>query len=619
MSNHLNITPKTLLVGINARYSHTNLAIRYLRQQIIKNGFDVTLYEQSINVYYDQLLREIAKLAKAYDIIAFSAYIWNIELIKSLSQDLNQLYPHKIWIAGGPEVSYDPQNELASGLAVDCVLAGEGERSLVQLLALLSAEKWIDCQNKRAFLNKATQTIEGLFTREMSSKEAFPVVVDLSEIPFPYQEDESLEHRVIYYESSRGCPYNCSYCLSSTLKGVRYLPIERVYKELKWFIDKKVMQVKFVDRTFNADKNRTLSILEFIANHDNGYTQFHFELTAALIDDSLFKVLERVRPGLYQFEIGIQTTNENTSREIYRIQPLDNTLDRCRQLIATGNQHIHMDLIAGLPFETPDTFSQAIDTCMSVGPHMLQIGFLKLLKGSAIRFQKDHYGYLHSHRAPYEVLSSNTFSFEALQEVKQIEELVDHFYNSGLLRLPIRLIGILEDGRYAQFFKGLAQYFSDTHFFERPQKQDEWVNAFKTYVVSKCQFGEYKEAIEELIDWQAARFGVNSAAERLGSLDTNNRQDCFELLQTRHVFSEHPVLGLLSPKEAIKKITVIMTHYDDIALESMLESNICVTKEMIKTWKEKRSKTNLQLIDKTTKHAFSGMYPIYLGKNGDNH
>lgn len=605
--------PAFLMVGINARYSHTNIAIRYLAQALKMNGFQADILEESINIPYGQLLRKIANVAKGHDVIAFSTYIWNIEIVRDLLADLHQLYPEKIWMAGGPEVSYEPHVEFARMTGADLILAGEGEEAIVALAGQLYPFRGKD---KTEFLASAAIDVPGVFTARGVSdgnlpKEAFPVIKDLSVLAFPYGEDEPLDNRILYYESSRGCPYNCSYCLSSTLKGVRFKPLESVFGDMDWFIAKKVMQVKFVDRTFNADRDRTHSLLSYIISKDNGFTQFHFELTAALIDEAMLNLLANVRPGLFQFELGIQTTNAETSKEIHRTQPLELTLERCRKLVVLGRQHIHMDLIAGLPYDTATSFEAAMDRCFTVAPHMLQIGFLKLLKGSEIRIKRDKYGYIHSQKAPYEVMSSNTLSFDELQEIKKIEEVVDRFYNSGIVRLPIRLIGILLQGEYTGFLKKVVAQADHEGCFDRQVKTEEWLELIRTVAGSEFESTGIVSSLMDFMDRQAARFGVPGAVERLGSQDPDFRRDVFQILHDSQPYANHPIIGKLPVKDQFKKINAIMTKCDGDILEKMLESDKEPDRDsLMSILKDNQSICHIELIDKTAKHPFTGMYPI---------
>ena len=415
---------KTLIVSINSKYIHSSLAAWYLKESLENSKWNVSVLETTVNDDNDRILSSIFN--EKADLIAFSCYIWNIDIVLATAENLKKILPECVIILGGPEVSYDAEKILQLRPFIDCVIMGEGEvlfGKAVEYYAGLNN----DLEHESAVAFRKDGIIVNLGYALISSR-------SFDFIKSPYTEEMllSLNGRIVYYESSRGCPFSCAYCLSSSFKGVRYFSLSRVKSDLTILINAGVKQIKFVDRTFNADNKRALDIINFVLENC-GRASFHFEVAGDLFNDDLLDKLSNVPTGLIQFEIGVQSTNIQTLEESARKTDVAKVLRNAAKLIGYGNMHIHMDLIAGLPYETLEIFKKSFNDVYSVRPHMLQLGFLKFLKGSAISsaqvVQKHEYKYRET--PPYEFLSNTYLSYEDALHLKNIEEILDRYYNSG--------------------------------------------------------------------------------------------------------------------------------------------------------------------------------------------
>lgn len=429
---------KIILCGINAKYIHSNLAIFSLKTYAEKKeGIEnvLAIKEYTINHYVENILRDLYE--ECADVIAFSCYIWNISYVRELAAELKKVSPHTaIWV-GGPEVSYDSVKFLRENPSVDLVMRGEGEKVFAKLVKLyqknyvhmvsegqIKKEMWQEVPEQRmqgVVLRAGSEMIDG----------GFAPLMNLDEIPFVYEDFDPFTHKIIYYESSRGCPFSCSYCLSSIDKTVRFRSLNKVEKELSVFLDAGVDQVKFVDRTFNAKKSHAMAIWNYILEHDNGVTNFHFEISADLLDQDALELFKKMRPGLIQLEIGVQSTYDKTVEAIQRKMDLKKVFSNVDRVHKMGNIHQHLDLIAGLPEESLEQFKQSFNDLYVHEPDQLQLGFLKILKGTVMEEKALEYDLLYRDNPPYEVLSTKWLSFDELILLKGVEELVELYYNSG--------------------------------------------------------------------------------------------------------------------------------------------------------------------------------------------
>lgn len=439
---------KILLTTLNSKFIHSSLALRYLKSYNKDRFPDIHIEEYTVNNDLDYILSEI--YLKDYDIVCFSCYIWNVGQTLEIAKNLRKVNRKVKILLGGPEVSYNPMDILKEHRYIDYIIFGEGEETIGELF---------DCIiNKRGNINN----IEGLaFARDevIYVNEGRTLFMNLDDISFPYEDLKDLENRIIYYESSRGCPFNCQYCLSSTVKGVRYISLKRIKEDLKKFVEADVKQVKFVDRTFNADKNHCLNIMKYIESIDNGRINFHFEITATLIDDEILSYLKNVRKGLFQFEVGVQSTSEKTLREIGRNMDFGKIKYVIDQIASYNNIHLHLDLIAGLPLEDYETFLLSFDDVYRLKPNKIQLGFLKLLKGSGVMINSDRYGYIYRDNPPYEVMCNDYITYREMLRLKLIEEMVDEYYNSHSFDFSVDFIIANYYERPAAFFESLAIYW----------------------------------------------------------------------------------------------------------------------------------------------------------------
>uniref|UniRef100_UPI003FEF804F B12-binding domain-containing radical SAM protein n=1 Tax=Anaerostipes sp. TaxID=1872530 RepID=UPI003FEF804F len=437
---------KTILVAINAKYIHSNLAVYCLRAYAKPYLEEIEIAEYTINQPTDAILMDLYQ--KKPDLLCFSCYIWNIEYVERTVREIHKLLPNiPIWL-GGPEVSYDAKDVLNRLPQVSGVMKGEGEQTFLELLDYyhgkikhLSEIPGITCKDGKDILETPWRP-----------------VMDLSKVPFVYEHIEDFKHKIIYYESSRGCPFSCSYCLSSIDKCLRFRDLSLVKKELQFFLDHKVPQVKFVDRTFNCRHHHAMEIWSYIKEHDNGITNFHFEVAADLLKEEELELISDMRPGLIQLEIGVQSTNPQTIEEIHRKMDFFKVADIVKRINAGHNIHQHLDLIAGLPYENLESFKQSFQDVYEVHPEQLQLGFLKVLKGSYMEKQKDRYGLVYKDIPPYEVLYTKWLPYDDMLVLKKIEEMVETYYNSSQFNNTLRLLESEFDTAF-KLYESLANFY----------------------------------------------------------------------------------------------------------------------------------------------------------------
>lgn len=469
---------KLLLTAINAKYIHSNLAVYSLRAYAKEYREQIELAEYTINHRMEYILSGIYK--KRPDVLCFSCYIWNISEVLAVAEEFHKLCPDvPIWM-GGPEVSYEVENFLQEHPFVTGVMVGEGEKIFQDL-----CEYYVNLEEKgKICFGEKPETIKGLAFLNADGHMILTepqTPLDMSTIPFCYDEMEDFKNRIIYYESSRGCPFRCSYCLSSIDKKLRFKDIGLVKQELLFFIEKEVPQVKFVDRTFNCDHHHAMEIWRFLKENDRGITNFHFEIAADLLTDEEIEFIAGLRPGLIQLEIGVQTTNPETITEIHRSMDLERVKYVTSRIKEGKNVHQHLDLIAGLPFEDYMTFQKSFDEIYALKPEQLQLGFLKVLKGSYMFEHAKEYGVIYQSRPPYETMETKWLSFDEVLKIKQVEEMLEVYYNSRQYPMSIKLLETEFDSAFAMF-AALGDYYEQKGYFSLSHSRIQRLNIFLEFV-----------------------------------------------------------------------------------------------------------------------------------------
>lgn len=444
---------KILLTALNAKFIHSSLALYYLKGTCTGLTREVSLKEFSINGRFWDIFREIYQI-KA-DLVCFSCYIWNIDLTLKLCRLIKKVLPDTLIVLGGPEVSYQTQEIMETNPAVDYLVVGEGEETF---------REFVEC----LLCGLSLEKVKGLVWRQKGKIRENPkraLIRDLDQIPFPYDaaDLEKLQNKIVYYESSRGCPFSCQYCLSSIEKGVRFFSLSRVKKDLARLIKAGVNQVKFVDRTFNCQKERAKEIIDFLIKLNPPGINFHFEVVADLLDEQLISLLRQAPPGLIQMEIGIQSTNQRTLEIVGRQMNFTRVQETVTKLREGGNIHLHLDLIAGLPGEGLLSFTRSFDDVFLLFPNQLQLGFLKLLKGSGMRDRAEEFGIKYQDFPPYEVLETNVLSFDDLLKLKTVEELLESYFNSQRFRQTLTFAAArFPSGPFAFFLRFAGYLFEKT-------------------------------------------------------------------------------------------------------------------------------------------------------------
>ncbi len=546
---------KTLLIAVNSKYIHSSLSCWYLKASCGDETGELKLLEYTVNDNPDSVLSSIY-LEKA-DVAAFSCYIWNIDYVLKLIESLKTVLPEIKIVLGGPEVSYDSEEIMKSNSAIDFIVSGEGE----YILPLILKKIRTGCSR--------LDSIEGLSYRvsdEVYSNRGFNIVGSLDKLRSPYDEEmiSSIgNNRIVYYESSRGCPFSCAYCISSTFEGVRYFSMERVKDDISKLLRAKVKQIKFVDRTFNCNRIRAMEIFKYIIDNA-GETNFHFEIGGDLFEEEMLSLLKTAPKGLIQFEIGIQTVNRKAIVSVNRKTCFEKLYKNVEKLRAAGNIHLHLDLIAGLPWEDLKSFENSFDWVYSLRPHQLQLGFLKLLKGSSIRKNVGEHMYRFKKYPPYEVLSNSYMSFDEIIELKGIEELVERYYNSGKFQKSVSYI--------------ISNYFdSPFDFYKRFNLYCEEMGTFKRSVSSRELYGILGEFLGSFyVDTRLPVMNDLLKFDYLASDNSNNLPEglerekginlnelTFEFLKKEENITGYlPLFKGIPAKQIFKKIHIEVFNYD---------------------------------------------------------
>jgi len=550
---------KILLTTLNSKFIHSSLAIRYLKAVIEPlEEITVELKEYTINMHNEDILVDIYK--GNYDLIVFSTYIWNYSEIENLTRALKKVSPNTKILLGGPEVSYASEEEMKTNPNIDFIIFGEGEDTFKEFIY--------------AFMNNLDyDSIKGLVYREKGEifkNSERPLIKNLDAIPFPYEETlEDLDHRIIYYESTRGCPFDCSYCLSSTIKGVRYFSLERVKKDMLFFLNKKVKQVKFVDRTFNIKKEHYFEIIKFLNNNDNGITNFHFEITASLLDQEVIDYLKNVRPGLFQLEVGVQTTNSTSLKTINRGMDFSNIEKTLVEIVKLDNVHSHLDLIAGLPYEDFKSFLSSFDDVYRLKPNKLQLGFLKILKGSEMEKNQEKYGLVYDALPPYQIYFNKFINFDEMIVLKGIEELLDIYYNSNYFAYSLDYMINKKFKRPSEFYQAFYDYWCDEELFEHKHSK---LKRYKILLDFYKDTFEPSEVFEELLKFDYI-LNKNKKIDKLFNRIQPNgyRNSCHEFLQNDEKLNKYlPHFKEKNAKYIIKRVHFEKFKFD---LKKFIDSN----------------------------------------------
>lgn len=516
---------KILLTAINSKFVHSNLAIRYLNAFVKDIPCEVKNREFSINDREENVLKEI--ICEKPDVVAFSTYIWNVEMVEKLSNLIKRVNPNIEILYGGPEVTYDSSVFLAKTCG-DYVIEGEGEKTFREFVEYKIGMREIESIRGLHYKNKGIVVTNG--SRPL---------MNMEELVFPYEADENLDNKIVYYEGSRGCPFNCKYCLSSTTHGVRFHSIERVLSELQYFIDKGVRLVKFVDRTFNCNPKYSMAIWDYLIKADTN-TQFHFEISADILKPKELELLRNAPDGRFQFEVGVQTTNDDVLKNINRFVNFSDIKEKVLELMSIKHIKQHLDLIAGLPGEDYESFRKSFNDVHSIGPEEIQLGFLKLLKGSSMREESEKYGMVYSPYPPYEILKTDLVSYEEMLKLKRVEEMVDKYYNSQKFNNIIKFFYPKFDTPF-DFFYALGNFFEEKGYFNRNIGNSEYYKVFLDFNMEILKGDE--EYLKDIIRYDYLLFNKKRGMPEFikNDLSKDVELQIKEKYRAEHSFKEYSV------------------------------------------------------------------------------
>lgn len=514
---------KVLITAIDSKFIHSNLAVRYLRNFTKDMDYEGKIKEFTINDREGRILEEIIK--EKPDVVAFSTYIWNVELISRISNLIKKVDSKIEILYGGPEVSFDSRTFLKNNVG-EYVIEGEGEKTYRDFILYKLGK--IKLEEVKGLHYKINDSVYSNEKRPLMS---------MDEIVFPYEEDEDLSNKIVYYEASRGCPFNCKYCLSSTSHGVRFLDIDRVLNELKYFINKKVRLVKFVDRTFNCNHKFSMAIWEFLINQ-NTNTQFHFEISADILKDEEIELLKNAPEGRFRFEVGVQTTNDDVLRNINRFVNFSDIKEKVLELESLKNIDQHLDLIAGLPGEDYDSFKKSFNEVHEIRPEEIQLGFLKLLKGSSMREDADKYGMEFSPYPPYEILKTDKVSYEELLKLKKVEEMVDKYYNSQKFKFILKYFENKFEKPF-DFYYSLGMFFEDKGYFNKNIGNAEYYKVFLDFNESVLE--ESNKYLKEIIRFNYLIFNKKRGLPEFlrSDMEREEEKSIKENLKEEYSFKEY--------------------------------------------------------------------------------
>lgn len=558
---------KILLTTLNSKFIHTNLAIRYLNQMVKDiEDIEVDIREYTINNELDFILKDIYK--NDYDVILFSTYIWNVNDIVKLCDNIKKVKPNMKIALGGPEVSYDSEDSMKKYDFVDYILYGEGELVFRDFVKYLKGDIQIEDVDGIVYRNN----------KDIIKNKPMKLLENLDLIPSPYEKlnKEEYENRIVYYETSRGCPFNCQYCLSSTLQGLRYFSIDRVKKDLKALIDARVSQIKFIDRTFNANKKFAMEIMKFLMENDNDYTTYHFEVTAHLLSDDMLEFLKGCKEGLFQFEIGVQTTNEKVLDAVGRRDDFGKLSYVVKKIASYRNIHQHLDLIAGLPYEDYKSFENSFNDVFNLGIEHLQLGFLKMIKGTGIRNRADEHEFRYKDYPPYEVLYNKYISYDQILKLKDIEEILERYFNSKNFVLSMRYIihNFYKQSPF-KFFEDFATYFNDNGYFNMSQGKNQLYKILLDFYLDKINVNS--DLFKEIIKYDYISLGKTSNVpaflEKVDMEDFKNRCHLF-LQNEENILKYIPRFENTPAKQIIKYVHFEVFKYDILKLKEDIKAKL---------------------------------------------
>lgn len=558
---------KILLTTLNSKFIHTNLAIRYLNQMVKDTeNIDVEIKEYTINNELDFILKDI--YANNYDVILFSTYIWNVNDIVKICNNLKKINPDIKIALGGPEVTYDSEEAMKKYDFVDYILYGEGELIFRDFTKHLKGDMNIEDVDGIVYRNNDTVT----------TNKPMKLLENLDLIPSPYEKlnKDEYENRIVYYETSRGCPFNCQYCLSSTMQGLRYFSIDRVKKDLKALIDARVSQIKFIDRTFNANKKFAMEIMRFLMENDNDYTTYHFEVTAHLLTDDMLEFLKDCKEGLFQFEIGVQTTNEKVLEAVGRRDDFSKLSYVVQKIASYRNIHQHLDLIAGLPYENYSSFENSFNDVFNLGIEHLQLGFLKMIKGTGIRNKADEHEFRYKDYPPYEVLYNKYISYNEILKLKDIEEILERYFNSKNFVLSMRYIiyNYYKESPF-KFFEDFATYFNDNGYFNASQGKNQLYKILLEFYVEKVNVNN--DLFREIVKYDYISLGKTSSVptfmDKVDAEDFKNRCHLF-LQNEENILKYIPRFENTPAKQIIKYVHFEIFKYDILELKKDITTKL---------------------------------------------
>lgn len=565
---------KILLTTLNSKFIHTNLGIRYLNQMIKDiEDIDVDIREYTINNELDFILKDI--YSNSYDVILFSTYIWNVNDIVKICNNLKKVNPNIKIALGGPEVTYDSEESMSKYDFIDYILYGEGELIVRDFIKYL-----------RGYIN--IEDVDGVVYRndgEVIKNKPMKPIENLDIIPSPYENlnKEEYENRIVYYETSRGCPFNCQYCLSSTLQGLRYFSIDRVKTDLKALIDARVSQIKFIDRTFNANKKFAMDIMKFLMENDNDYTTYHFEVTAHLLTEDMLEFLKGCKEGLFQFEIGVQTTNEKVLEAVGRRDDFSKLSYVVQKIASYRNIHQHLDLIAGLPYEDYKSFENSFNDVFKLGIEHLQLGFLKMIKGTGIRNNADEHEFRYKDYPPYEVLYNKYISYNEILKLKDIEEILEKYFNSKNFVLSMRYIihNYYKESPF-KFFEDFATYFDKNGYFNMSQGKNQLYKILLDFYIQKIN--KNIELFTEIIKYDYISLGKTSNVpifmSKIEIEDFKNKCHLF-LQNEENILKYIPRFENTPAKQIIKHVHFEPFKYDILKLKEDIKMNLDPTESIV--------------------------------------